>query len=118
MVGTVRSTALNPKSPVSLEALSIRLNRLENRTIEPVINRLPARGTVPADILRMPGVLDPNVWIGRQKVDWFQDRQGSTPSCASTNVHGRGLVSFPAHVNQVDPLKTCRRSLKEPLSVS
>ena len=34
------------RSPVSLEALSIRLNRLENRTIEPVINRLPARGTV------------------------------------------------------------------------
>ena len=34
------------RSPVSLEALSIRLNRLENRTIEPVINRLPARGGV------------------------------------------------------------------------
>ena len=34
------------RSPVSLEPLSIRLNRLENRTIEPVINRLPARGTV------------------------------------------------------------------------
>ena len=34
------------RSPVSLEALSIRLNRLENRTIEPVINRLSARGTV------------------------------------------------------------------------
>ncbi len=34
------------RSPVSLEPLSIRLNRLENRTIEPVINRFPARGTV------------------------------------------------------------------------
>ena len=34
------------RSPVSLEALSIRLNRFKNRTIEPVINRLPARGTV------------------------------------------------------------------------
>ena len=34
------------RSPVSLEALSIRLNRLKNRTIEPVINRLPAKGTV------------------------------------------------------------------------
>ena len=34
------------RSPVSLEALSIRLNRLKNRTIEPVINRLPARGGV------------------------------------------------------------------------
>ena len=34
------------RSPVSLEPLSIRLNRLENRTIEPVINRLPARGGV------------------------------------------------------------------------
>ena len=34
------------RSPVSLEALSIRLNRLKNRTIEPVINRFPARGTV------------------------------------------------------------------------
>ena len=32
------------RSPVSLEALSIRLNRLENRTIEPVINRLTAKG--------------------------------------------------------------------------
>ena len=31
------------RSPVSLEALSIRLNRLKNRTIEPVINRLSAR---------------------------------------------------------------------------
>ena len=34
------------RRPVSLEALSIRLNRLKNRTIEPVINRLPARGGV------------------------------------------------------------------------
>ena len=34
------------RSLVSVEALSIRLNRLENRTIEPVINRFPARGTV------------------------------------------------------------------------
>ena len=34
------------RSPVSLEPLSIRLNRLKNRTIEPVINHLPARGTV------------------------------------------------------------------------
>ena len=34
------------RSPVSLEALSIRLNRLENKTIEPVINRFPARRTV------------------------------------------------------------------------
>ena len=34
------------RSPVSLEALSIRLNRLKNRAIEPVINRLPARGGV------------------------------------------------------------------------
>ena len=34
------------RSPVSLEPLSIRLNRLKNRTIEPVINRFPTRGTV------------------------------------------------------------------------
>ena len=34
------------RSPVSLEPLSIRLNRLKNRAIEPVINRLPARGIV------------------------------------------------------------------------
>ena len=34
------------RSPVSPEALSIRLNRLKNRTIEPVINHLPTRGTV------------------------------------------------------------------------
>ena len=43
--------AFNPafscgRSPVSLEPLSIRLNRLENRTIESAINRIPARGTV------------------------------------------------------------------------
>ena len=34
------------RSPVSLEPLSIRLNRLKNRTIEPVTNGLPGRGTV------------------------------------------------------------------------
>ena len=34
------------RSPVSLEPLSIRLNRLKNRAIEPVINRLTARGGV------------------------------------------------------------------------
>ena len=34
------------RSPVSLEPLSIRLNRFKNRMIEPVINRLPARRTV------------------------------------------------------------------------
>ena len=34
------------RSPVSLEPLSIRLNRLKNRTIEPLINRLPARETI------------------------------------------------------------------------
>ena len=34
------------RSPVSLEPLSIRLNRLKNRAIEPVINRLTARRTV------------------------------------------------------------------------
>ena len=34
------------RCPVSLEPLSIRLNRLKNKTIEPVINRFPARGTV------------------------------------------------------------------------
>ena len=34
------------RSPVSLEPLSIRLNRLKNRKIEPVINHFPARGTV------------------------------------------------------------------------
>ena len=33
-------------SPVSLEPLSIRLNRLKNRSIEPVINHLSAMGTV------------------------------------------------------------------------
>ena len=34
------------RCPVSLEPLSIRLNRLKNRTIESAINRIPARGTV------------------------------------------------------------------------
>ena len=34
------------RSAVSLEPLSIRLNRLKNRTIEPVMNRFPDKGTV------------------------------------------------------------------------
>ena len=34
------------RSPVSLEPLSIRLNRLTNGEIEPIINHFPARGTV------------------------------------------------------------------------
>ena len=43
------------RSPVSLEPLSIRPNRLKNRTIEPVINRLPARGTVIRRQVDFPG---------------------------------------------------------------
>ena len=34
------------RSPASPETLSIRLNRLKNRTIEPLINRFPAKRTV------------------------------------------------------------------------
>ena len=39
------------RSPVSLEPLSIRLNRLKNRTIEPVITIYRPGGPSPADRL-------------------------------------------------------------------
>ncbi len=38
----------------------------------------------PKNILRMPGGLDPKVWIGKPKADWFRE----TYSLIHTNVHG------------------------------
>lgn len=41
----------------------------------------------PNNILRMPGGLDPQVWVGRPKADWFQEAYSRT----STNVHGHNV---------------------------
>ena len=51
----------------------------------------------PKNILRMPGGLDPNVWIGRQKADWFQERY----SLIHTSVHGYNVKVLPENVQHV-----------------
>ena len=51
----------------------------------------------PKNILRMPGGLDPNVWIGRPKADWFQD----TYSLIHTDVHGYNKKVLPENVQEV-----------------
>ena len=51
----------------------------------------------PKNILRMPGGLDPNVWIGRPKADWFQE----TYSLIHTNVHGHNVKVLPENVQEV-----------------
>ena len=51
----------------------------------------------PKNILRMPGGLDPNVWIGRPKADWFQE----TYSLIHTNVHGHNVKVLPDNVQEV-----------------
>ena len=51
----------------------------------------------PKNILRMPGGLDPNVWIGRPKTDWFQ----MTYSLIHTNVHGHNVKVLPENVQEV-----------------
>ncbi len=38
----------------------------------------------PKNVLRMPGGLNPSIWIGRTKVDWFQE----TYSLIHSNIHG------------------------------
>ncbi len=49
----------------------------------------------PKNILRMPGGLDPNVWIGRPKADWFKE----TYSLIHTNVHGHNARVLPENVH-------------------
>ncbi len=51
----------------------------------------------PKNILRMPGGLDPNVWIGRPKSDWFQE----TYSFIHTNVYGYNVKVLPEIVQAV-----------------
>ena len=49
------------------------------------------------NILRMPGGLDPNVWIGKPKADWFQE----TYSLIHTRVHGHNVKVLPEGVREV-----------------
>ena len=51
----------------------------------------------PKNIIRMPGGLDPNVWIGRPKADWFRE----TYSIIHTNVHGHNVRVLPENVQEV-----------------
>ena len=45
----------------------------------------------------MPGALDPDVWIGRPKADWFQE----TYSLIHTNVHGHNVKVLLENVQEV-----------------
>lgn len=51
----------------------------------------------PKNILRMPGGLDPNAWIGRPKADWFKE----TYSLIHTNAHGHNTKVLPENVQGV-----------------
>ena len=51
----------------------------------------------PKNILRMPGGLDPNAWIGRPKADWFQ----KTYSIIHKNVHGHNVKVLAENVQDV-----------------
>ncbi len=51
----------------------------------------------PKNILRMPGGLDPNVWIGRPKTEWFQE----TYSIIHKNVHGHNVKVLAENVQDV-----------------
>ena len=50
----------------------------------------------PKNILRMPGGLDPNAWIGRHKADWFQE----TYSLIHLNAHGHNTKVLPENVQE------------------
>ena len=54
----------------------------------------------PKNVLRMPGGLDPHVWIGKPKADWFQKTYG----LIHTNVHGHNVKVLPENIPEV--LKT------------
>ena len=51
----------------------------------------------PKNLLRMPGGLDPNVWVGKPKADWFQE----TYSLIHTSVHGHNARVLPESVREV-----------------
>lgn len=51
----------------------------------------------PKNILRMPGGLDPNIWIDRPKADWFHE----TYSRIHTSVHGHNVKVLPENVQDV-----------------
>lgn len=51
----------------------------------------------PKNILRMPGGLDPGVWIERPKAEWFQE----TYSLIHTNVHGHNVKVLPENMHEV-----------------
>ncbi len=51
----------------------------------------------PKNILRMPGGIDPNVWIGRPKAAWFHE----TYSLIHANVHGHNVKVLPENVQEV-----------------
>lgn len=51
----------------------------------------------PKNILRMPGGLDPSIWIGRSKADWFQE----TYSLIHTNVYGHNVKVLPKNLQEV-----------------
>jgi len=51
----------------------------------------------PKNILRMPGGIDPNVWIGRPKASWFQ----KTYSLIHTNVHGHNAKVQSENLQEV-----------------
>ena len=51
----------------------------------------------PKNILRMPGGLDPDVWIGRKKAEWFQEIY----SVIHTNVHGHTVKALPENMKDV-----------------
>ena len=51
----------------------------------------------PKNILRMPGGLDPKIWIGKPKAEWFQE----TYSITHTNVHGHDIKVLPENMHEV-----------------
>ena len=51
----------------------------------------------PKNILRMPGGLDPNVWIGRPKADWFQ----ATYSLIHASAQGHRIRVQPENIQEV-----------------
>ena len=51
----------------------------------------------PKNILRMPGGLDPGVWIARPKAEWFQE----TYSLIHTNVHGHNRKVLSENVQEI-----------------
>lgn len=51
----------------------------------------------PKNILRMPGGVDPDVWVGRRKADWFQEAYSRIHS----SIHGHNQKVCVANVREV-----------------